>query len=474
MKPGARNHDAQPPSISKNDGPSNTDVSSNSPGLKQSTEIDGADVFRMLADKSTLGLMDSIHAPKNRYNKFSNPFKPVPAPAIRPSTVFAANRDKGSSDELRAGESGNGQDNYRKVYSATNHGKYSNEEDLQQASFFGTKEHARPDLRAAVFGRVEDEHEQTLSRYREQALTKVAARSSSGMPTTLLQLFVANFYTLAVMHERDTEFVPAFEGVATDLSAQDRAKRYSDATLASSPHEAHGRKTLAVALMKNPVHRSNIPKMRDSDAEDRKLIKHFVGSSTALTREQPAGRPRGVFFSNLPADADLTLVQSLAYGAALELFELVPGQTIAYVVFVNPDAAKALRDAHPNGITFKNPTNLRKHNVSVTLGRDIDGISGTLQAYLDCDATRVVKVVGVDEAWGMRTLYKLAGSMHRMVENIIDKWRNDTRTVYFRFTSIADAVSFKAGLVRDADWDGSRITFGVDPCELADCVHLEI
>lgn len=162
----------------------------------------------------------------------------------------------------------------------------------------------------------------------------------------------------------------------------------------------------------------------DGQQEDREHLKHFKSWGTPEPRNRPAARIRKVVLSNLPADSDLTLVQSLVYGGALESFNLAASKTIAYVIFVDADACDAFFNAHQNGIVFKNPKTRRNHVVYVNKGQDVDVVSSVTRAYLDCQASRVVRATGADEDWGMRALYKLAESKNRKVEKIVDTYRD--------------------------------------------------
>lgn len=47
------------------------------------------------------------------------------------------------------------------------------------------------------------------------------------------------------------------------------------------------------------------------------------------------------------------------------------------------------------------------------------------------------------------------------------------RTIIFRFTNIADAVTFRGQILRDEDWEMCNIQFMDDPVETATGVHLE-
>jgi hypothetical protein len=165
--------------------------------------------------------------------------------------------------------------------------------------------------------------------------------------------------------------------------------------------------------------------------EDREHLQHFKSWGTPTPRNRPTARVRKIILSNLPAESDLTLVQSLVYGGAIENFNLSASKSSAFVMFVSADACDTYFNAHPNGIVFRNPKTRRNHAVYVDKGQDVDVLSGVLQAYLDCQASRVVRAMGADEDWGMRALYKLAESKNRKVETIVDTYRDQVSLQYY-------------------------------------------
>ena len=138
-----------------------------------------------------------------------------------------------------------------------------------------------------------------------------------------------------------------------------------------------------------------------------------------------AAQTRKVKLSSLPTNGtDVTLVQSLISGGAIDNLVLAtPG--IAYVTFTSGDACDKFCDKYTNGLTFKHKG--RSHVVFVDKGKDIDVISGMLQGYIDCGASRCVRAIGADDDWGMKALQKLAEgrTSKRKVENIIDNYRNE-------------------------------------------------
>lgn len=102
---------------------------------------------------------------------------------------------------------------------------------------------------------------------------------------------------------------------------------------------------------------------------------------------------------------------------------------VAYIRFTSSDACDGYCRTYPNGLIFKNRG--RSHTVFVNKCKDVDVISGMLQTYIDCGATRCVRAIGADEDWGMGALKKLAEGKSRQgkVENITDVYRNGVSCV---------------------------------------------
>lgn len=226
-------------------------------------------------------------------------------------------------------------------------------------------------------------------------------------------------------------------------------------------------------LAKNDNESHDSDEEKDTEDEDRENLTHFKTWGTPPKREKPRSRVRKVILTGLPASTDLTLVQSLISGGAIDTYTLSPIGHTAYVTFASGDACDKFYEKHPNGIDFKHEG--KSYTSFVDRSKDVDVISGMLQGYLDCGATRCVRAVNVDEDWGMRALHRVAEGQKksRKVEKIIDSFRNGVRTVVFRFTSVSDAVAFRGGLLRGVDWEGVRVEFDKDPCELATGVHME-
>ena len=215
------------------------------------------------------------------------------------------------------------------------------------------------------------------------------------------------------------------------------------------------------------------PNRKGGEDEDRENMTLFKTWGIPPPRDRPRSRVRKIILTGLPANTDLTLVQSLVSGGAIENFTLSPGGKTAYVTFTTGDACDGYYDKFPNGISFKFES--KPYTAFVDKSSDVDVISGVLQGHLDCGATRCVRLAGVDEDWGMRSLNRLAqgNKPQRKVENIIDSYRNGIRTIVFRFTSIADAVQFRAGMLRSIDFEDAVVDFAKDPCEVAEGVHMD-
>lgn len=133
--------------------------------------------------------------------------------------------------------------------------------------------------------------------------------------------------------------------------------------------------------------------------------------------------------SDLPVDADLTLVQSLIHGGSIDDMLLMTASRVAYVRFTSGDACDTYCAKYPNGLMFKHKG--RSYTVLVEKCKDVDVISGMLQGYIHCGASRCVRAIGADEDWGMGALKKLAEgkSRKRKVENITDVYRNGVSRV---------------------------------------------
>jgi hypothetical protein len=103
---------------------------------------------------------------------------------------------------------------------------------------------------------------------------------------------------------------------------------------------------------------------------------------------------------------------------------LMGASRVAYVRFTSGDACDTYCAKYPNGLKFKYKG--RSYTIFVEKCKDVDVISGMLQGYIDCGASRCVRAIGADEDWGMGALKKLAEgkSRKRKVENITDVYRN--------------------------------------------------
>jgi hypothetical protein len=129
-----------------------------------------------------------------------------------------------------------------------------------------------------------------------------------------------------------------------------------------------------------------------------------------------------VVLRGLPVGADLTLVQGLIHGGAIDTFALGVNGTAA-VTFTSADACDTYSAKYPNGIAFKHKG--KSYVAFVEKGSEVNVMSGMLQGQLDCGASRCVRAVGADHDWGMGALMKLAGGKNRKVEHIVDALRGD-------------------------------------------------
>ena len=140
-------------------------------------------------------------------------------------------------------------------------------------------------------------------------------------------------------------------------------------------------------------------------------------------------RQRTVVLSGLPRSADYSLVQSLVHGGDLECLRLVPGNPerptiLAHATFISADACDHYYEKYPNGFDIRHQG--KKWSILVYKRENVDVISGMLQGYLECGATRVVKANNADDDWGIVALNKLAEgkSGAREVEAVHDTYHN--------------------------------------------------
>ncbi|ERF71606.1 hypothetical protein EPUS_00595 [Endocarpon pusillum Z07020] len=375
---------------------------------------DGSDILRAIANASNLTLNDSVHAPKNfRRTRAQNP-------DLKYATMPARHAP----------------------YSYNSFDENYNRESLSKMK--------------------KSEQEKLIPKYQDEVIANFVREKSPEMenkaePTKEPESGLPDRNTNVTVSDSSSKVTQSTKETPEPTN---KATNYPKMSITTAPGEAtdddDGQKDDG-----------------NSEKEDREHLKHFKSWGKPEPRNGPTARIRKVILSNLPADSDLTLVQSLVYGGALESFNLMASKTSAYVTFVDADACDAFFDAHPNGLVFKNPKTRRNHVVYVAKGQDVDVVSSVLRAYLDCQASRVVRATGADEDWGMGALYKLAESKNRKVETIVDTYRDKVRTIIFRFTNIADAVTFRGQLLRDEDWEMCNIQFMDDPVQKATGVHLE-
>jgi len=131
----------------------------------------------------------------------------------------------------------------------------------------------------------------------------------------------------------------------------------------------------------------------------------------------------------LPGTTDFTLVQSLVHGGTIETMRLMPVDaesrtTTAYVTFTTAEAFNQYYERYPNGFDLRHKG--KKHNILVDKQERVDVMSSAMAAYLECGATRVLKVRGAEDDWGVVALHKIAtGKAHpRQIETITDTYSN--------------------------------------------------
>lgn len=194
-----------------------------------------------------------------------------------------------------------------------------------------------------------------------------------------------------------------------------------------------------------------------ADTKTKDTVDHEVQNIRANSRT--------IILKDLPIESDFNWVQSLIYGGAIESMEVHGDKREALVKFINPAECENYATLCSNGIKIRQ--NGKQHVVRVERSPEADNRDGVTQAYVDCGATRVVKVDGAKETMTMTALYEFAegSSPSRAVEAIVDSYRRGSRDIFFRFANIKDAVSFRVLLRKDDEWKDKTVQFMDDPCE---------
>jgi hypothetical protein len=218
----------------------------------------------------------------------------------------------------------------------------------------------------------------------------------------------------------------------------------AQATLKNAKVDLIG-KTAGLSIKKepgSPEGESSIVVIATQAPEDRENATHFTSWGTPQARATPrtfihlclndliiadkhaGAKVRKILLRALPASADLTFVQSVISGGAIDNFALGANGT-AQVTFTTPEACDAYCNKYPNGVVVK----FKGRNIVLFVEKttDVNVVSGMLQGQLEAGASRCVRAVGADHDWGMTALIKLAEGKTRKgkVEHIADAWRNE-------------------------------------------------
>lgn len=362
-------------------------------------EQDGSDILRTIANTSNLNLNDSIHAPKNyRKARATNSERKCATMPTRRTAMMSVSNSFAPLDDDQTSEPP---------------GKKS-------------------------------EQEKFITRYQDEVIAKFVREKSPESESNVILLVTRladNHFPAEKKPEPQAKPSPILEDRDIESTVPEPTNKVTQSTVDTPDTVNNASHPKMVVTAASEDRKDDVA----GDEEDRERLKHFSSWGKPKPRSRPAARVRKIILSNLPADSDLTLVQSLVYGGTVEAFNLMSSKASAYVIFVNADVCDAFFNAHPNGIVFKNPKTRRNHVVYVDKNPDVDVVSSVLQAYLDCQASRVVRATGADEDWGMRALYKLAESKNRKVEKIVDTYRDQvslytctSRSLWLLFVLHAD------------------------------------
>lgn len=220
--------------------------------------------------------------------------------------------------------------------------------------------------------------------------------------------------------------------------------------------------------------RSNAPPVGSTEDADKRSTSNMKAKPVEKeVLDRTATKSRTIVLKNLPNDSDYTLMQSLVYGVAITSMKLNQEKNTARVKVTSAEGCQKYVDSCSGSIMVQH--NRAIQTVVVQVSEESETFEEKLQAYLDCGATRVVKVEDADERITIKALYRFAegAPTSREVESVVDSCRRGIRNIVFRFTGIHDAVAFRSDLLRDRGWKSKNPHFSEDPCETATCPRSE-
>ncbi|KAF2734781.1 hypothetical protein EJ04DRAFT_563923 [Polyplosphaeria fusca] len=168
-------------------------------------------------------------------------------------------------------------------------------------------------------------------------------------------------------------------------------------------------------------------------------------------------------------------VQALVWGGRIAEIKLDTNKGSAMVKFLTAEGCQKYFSSTANGIaaTFKSGKKIVVFVESLGIPTSVNDV---LKNCAESNASRCILVADVDEDWILEGLEKLArglGRAKRDVDIVKQFKRNSRNFVEFRFADIVQALSFKRLLQAEEEFEHCQITFGKDPCETANGVHIE-
>ncbi|KAK4693433.1 hypothetical protein P7C71_g3963, partial [Lecanoromycetidae sp. Uapishka_2] len=224
------------------------------------------------------------------------------------------------------------------------------------------------------------------------------------------------------------------------------------------------RAELQTTMAAKMTSKGKVPTIAADPVQDEEDLEHKTFFTTWPQSERRGRAPaknRKVILKNLPSNADLSFVASIVYFGPVEAIYMRSDNT-ATVKFLNAADCQKYYDDTSNGIVYGKDVSGREKVVFVELAKDVDVIGGLLQGWIDVGASRCVRLVSVEEEWGMVAMKEFAEKKGRVLEKM-----SDGKTP----GGIDHAVVFKAWLARDEEFDHCNINFAADPCEKATGVH---
>jgi hypothetical protein len=172
---------------------------------------------------------------------------------------------------------------------------------------------------------------------------------------------------------------------------------------------------------------------------------------------------RSARLENIPStNAHHADVTRLVFHGAIHSFRYNLGNSWAEFTFIKAEDCQKYLEATKNGIPWPED----KARIIVTTPCEAEtGELDYLQVIIKNGLSRCVRVVDIDPEWKPQALRRIAEQYNRKMERIVNGHDTKGRRICdFRFCKVADAVTFKSQMDKDADFATCHVSYSADPC----------